>query len=558
MPSPRPVAATPPASPSARSTASTRPRRSGRSAARRCCTSTRRPASTAAPAPTPARSTRSSRWTACSAAQQEYAEINAAYSTQGKAEARTRSPEPDGTARTSTPGASRPSRASCRRTSRRSRSRSSAPDRPGCTPCEDLLLHTSAEVTLIDRLPVAGGLVRYGVAPDHPATKKVGETFARFHTHPRVRMHLGLEVGADITAAGAGRAPRRRDLRRGRLRRPPPGHAGRGPARQHLRDHFVAWYNAHPDVGAGRDRPLRRARGRRRQRQRRPRRRPDPGRRPRTTLAGTDIADHALAALRASKVREVVLLGRRGPEDAAYTRSELLALKHLPGVELIVDDHDPRSGAAIDEAGPEGQGRGAARRDARRPDLAEPPAAGRRIVLRFHSAPWRLAGGRAARRCAAVRVTEGSGERTIRTGLRAAGDRLPRGAGRRTALRRGHRHRPARGRPGHRPAGHVRRGLDQAGPLAAASAPTAPAPPRRSPPCSPTPSPARCPRPPGAEGVPPARPAPQPQGRRRPWPGRDQPGRADPGPPRRPAAGQARHGRELVATAKGGRWGVLR
>ncbi|NEE49140.1 ferredoxin-NADP reductase, partial [Streptomyces sp. SID8455] len=61
------------------------------------------------------------------------------------------------------------------------------------------------------------------------------------------------------------------------------------------------------------------------------------------TLAATDIADHALAALRGSKVREVVLLGRRGPEDAACTASELLALKHLPGVGLVVDDHDPRT-----------------------------------------------------------------------------------------------------------------------------------------------------------------------------------------------------------------------
>ncbi|MER7035742.1 4Fe-4S binding protein, partial [Streptomyces albidoflavus] len=64
---------------------------------------------------------------------------------------------------------------------------------------EDLLLHTGAEVTLIDRLPVAGGLIRYGVAPDHPSTKKVQDVFARFHAHPRVRMHLGLDVGKDVT-----------------------------------------------------------------------------------------------------------------------------------------------------------------------------------------------------------------------------------------------------------------------------------------------------------------------------------------------------------------------
>lgn len=111
---------------------------------------------------------------------------------------------------------------------------------------QDLLLHTNAEVTLIDRLPVAGGLVRYGVAPDHPATKKVGETFARFHTHHRVRMHLGLEVGDDVTPQelaehhdavvyAVGAATDRR------LSVPGEDLAGSISART-----FVAWYNAHP------------------------------------------------------------------------------------------------------------------------------------------------------------------------------------------------------------------------------------------------------------------------------------------------------------------------
>lgn len=72
-----------------------------------------------------------------------------------------------------------------------------------------------------------------------------------------------------------------------------------------------------------------------------------------SALARTDIADHALAALRASKVREVVLLGRRGPEHAAYSASELLALRHLPGVALVVDDHDQRTGTTIDGAAPD-------------------------------------------------------------------------------------------------------------------------------------------------------------------------------------------------------------
>ncbi|MGA4847288.1 FAD-dependent oxidoreductase [Streptomyces sp. G5(2025)] len=291
----------------------------------------------------------------------------------------------------------------------------------GMYAAQDLLLHTSAEVTLIDRLPVAGGLIRYGVAPDHPATKKVGDTFARFHAHPRVRMHLGLDVGTDVTpreiaahhdaviyAVGAC-GDRRLSI---------PGEELPGSVSASA---FVAWYNAHPDaapdavdlsaervvvVGNGNvaldvARILL----------------ADP-----ETLARTDIADHALAALRGSKVREVVLLARRGPEHAAYTTSELLALKQMPGVELIVDDHDPRIAAALDAADPQGKAtvlRGVARR---RPDWEAPPAPGRRIVLRFHCEPREVLG---EDRVKAVRVASDTGERTVRAGmmLRAIGYR---------------------------------------------------------------------------------------------------------------------------------------
>lgn len=140
------------------------------------------------------------------------------------------------------------------------------------------------------------------------------------------------------------------------------------------------------------------------------------------TLAGTDIADHALAALRAGSVREVVLLGRRGPQDAACTRSELLALRHLDGVELVVDDHDPRTGTSIDTAGPKDKAaviQGVARD---RVDFSLPPAPGRRIVFRFHSSAAEVLG---AEKVRAVRVTGDSGEREVVAGLllRAVGYR---------------------------------------------------------------------------------------------------------------------------------------
>ncbi|MFS0691575.1 FAD-dependent oxidoreductase [Streptomyces nitrosporeus] len=275
----------------------------------------------------------------------------------------------------------------------------------GMYAAEDLLLHTSAEVTLIDRLPVAGGLIRYGVAPDHPSTKKVQDAFGRFHTHPRVRMHLGLDVGTDLTheellahhdavvyAVGAS-ADRRLSV---------PGEDLPGSLSART---FVAWYNAHPEVPADAvdlsaervvvvgngNVALDAARILL----------SDPD-----TLAGSDIAGHALDALRASPVREVVVLGRRGPGEAACTRPELLALRHLPGVDLVVDDHDPRTGAAIDAAGPADKAsvlRGALRETV---DWSAPPPKRRRIVFRFHSAPLAALG---EDRVRTVRVTDGTG-----------------------------------------------------------------------------------------------------------------------------------------------------
>ncbi|GAA4613165.1 FAD-dependent oxidoreductase [Saccharopolyspora hordei] len=257
---------------------------------------------------------------------------------------------------------------------------------------EDLLLHTNCRITLIDRLPVAGGLVRYGVAPDHPSTKKIGEAFSRFHTHPRLRMRLGVEVGRDITvdelaaehdaviyAVGASSARS--------LGIPGEDLPGSVPATR-----VVAWYNGHPDVpgdavdlsaervvvvGTGNvaldvARILT----------------TDPN-----ALAGTTISPAALARLRSSQVREVVLLARRGPDAAAYTSPELLALLQRGDVELVVDSHDPQIAATIDAAAP--GTKAALLRDVRREavDWSAPPRPGkRRIVLRFCSAPQEVLG----------------------------------------------------------------------------------------------------------------------------------------------------------------------
>lgn len=279
---------------------------------------------------------------------------------------------------------------------------------------EDLLLHTNAQVTLIDRLPVPGGLMRFGVAPDHPATRKMGDAFARFHTHPRVRMHLGVEIGRDVTvedvaahhdaviyATGASTG-RRLDI---------PGADLTGSMAV---SDFVSWYNGRPGtpsdavglaetervavVGNG-NVALDAARILL----------ADP-----QDLAKTGIAAHALRELRAGSVSEVVLLARRGPEHAAYTASELHALKHLPGVDLVVDDHDPRTAAAIDAAAP--RDKAALLQDVPREptDYTRPTAGRRRLVLRFHTAPERVTGDGGVR---AVRVGGESGETDIPAGL---------------------------------------------------------------------------------------------------------------------------------------------
>src|SRR5699024_6424862 len=214
---------------------------------------------------------------------------------------------------------------------------------------EDLLLHTNCRVTLIDRLSTPGGLIHYGVAPDHPSTKKIGETFARFHDHPRLRLRLAIEVGVDtsanelsehhdavIYAVGAS-AARGLDI---------PGEDMPGSLTATT---VVAWYNGHPDVPADAvdlsservaiigngnvaldvARILT----------------ADPD-----TLENTTVPADVLAKLRASKVREVVLLGRRGPENAAYTAPELRALANQNAPGLVVDDHDPRVATTIDAA----------------------------------------------------------------------------------------------------------------------------------------------------------------------------------------------------------------
>ncbi|MFG1792322.1 FAD-dependent oxidoreductase [Nocardia sp. NPDC049149] len=190
---------------------------------------------------------------------------------------------------------------------------------------DELLTQPDVSVTVFDRLPVPYGLARHGVAPDHGKTRKVSELFDLISAQPGFGSYLNVEVGGHVShaelldhfhaviyAVGAS-SDRKLDI-------PGEGLPGTISATD-----FVAWYNGHPDhadhvfdlsqqrvviVGNGNvaldvARILT----------------SDP-----ESLAHTDIAPYALRALRESKIEEVVILGRRGPLESAFTVPEFVGL----------------------------------------------------------------------------------------------------------------------------------------------------------------------------------------------------------------------------------------
>jgi ferredoxin--NADP+ reductase len=261
---------------------------------------------------------------------------------------------------------------------------------------EKLLKATDVEieVELFDRLPTPWGLVRAGVAPDHPKIKAVSRVYEKTAALPGFRFHGNVEVGRDVThdellahhhaVVYAHGASGDRRL----------GIAGEDLSGSHAATEFVAWYNGHPDAcEAAFDLSARRAvvvgNGNVAL---------DVARMlvlTRDELAVTDIADHALAALAASSIEEVVVLGRRGPAQAAYTTPELRELGELVDADVVVDpgdaelDDHSRTWLDGDEAD------GTSRRNvevvgeyARRRPSGKP----KRVVLRFLASPVEILG----------------------------------------------------------------------------------------------------------------------------------------------------------------------
>jgi len=270
----------------------------------------------------------------------------------------------------------------------------------------EALLREGFRVDLFDALPTPFGLVRAGVAPDHPKIKAVTRVFDRTAARPGFRFLGGVEVGGEIAVEQlreryeavvlAVGAPD--DARLGI-----PGEEADGSSSAGA---FVAWYNGHPDaadarfaldaeravvVGNG-NVALDVARmlllgGDR--------------------LARTDVAEHALDALAGATVREVVVLGRRGPAQAAFTTPELAELGRLDGVTVKVDAAQlalDRDSAAAVAADPDREQRIALLRGY----AGRRQAGDRTIALRFLRSPTEIVteGGRVAGVRVAVNTLE--------------------------------------------------------------------------------------------------------------------------------------------------------
>ncbi|MGE7439167.1 MULTISPECIES: FAD-dependent oxidoreductase [Kitasatospora] len=264
-------------------------------------------------------------------------------------------------------------------------------------------------VDVLDRLPTPYGLVRYGVAPDHPSIRSIADYLRRVLEHPQVRFLGGLCFGRDVTremllecydaVVYATGAPRDR-----RLRVPGENLPGSAAAAD-----FVRWYCGHPDsdpamfeldaeavavIGAG-NVAL------------------DVARilaKPAAAFSATDVPEPVLAALAASRVQEIHIISRRGPAQARFTPKELRELGEVPSADITVDT------AGTDRFDPIAEIGGEAESDRRvRSNLAvirgwaerSPQGHPRRVSVRFWLRPVEIIG---TERVTALRV-----ERTMPT-----------------------------------------------------------------------------------------------------------------------------------------------
>jgi ferredoxin/flavodoxin---NADP+ reductase len=245
-------------------------------------------------------------------------------------------------------------------------------------------------IDMLDRLPTPWGLVRSGVAPDHPKIKSVTRVFEKTAAHTRFRFFGGVELGTDVTLDELAARYHAIVYATGSAADRPMGIPGEDLPGSLAATDFVGWYNGHPDqAGLEPDLDVARAvvigNGNVAL---------DVARMlvlSRDALAVTDTADHAIEALGASSVEEVVVVGRRGPAQAAFTNPELRELADLDGVDIVVDPDELEQALAT----PDPNAEPTAQRNVeilREYAAREHTGAPRRIVFRFLRSPVAITG----------------------------------------------------------------------------------------------------------------------------------------------------------------------
>jgi ferredoxin/flavodoxin---NADP+ reductase len=204
------------------------------------------------------------------------------------------------------------------------------------------------EIDMIERLPTPWGLVRSGVAPDHPKIKTVSKVFEKIASDEKFRLFANVEIGSDISVAQLQEKYDAVIIATGTSLGKSLGIPGENLRGSLSAASFVPWYNAHPDF-VGVDTPLDAdtvvvigagnvAMDVARMLALEP-----------SELDPTDTADHAIAAFKKSNIRKVYMSARRGPEHAAFTSPELRELPKLEHTNVVIQKSDIE--AAIVRAG---------------------------------------------------------------------------------------------------------------------------------------------------------------------------------------------------------------
>ena len=244
-------------------------------------------------------------------------------------------------------------------------------------------------VDMFERLPVPFGLVRFGVAPDHAKLKQVTAVYNRIAAMPGYRFIGGVEVGTHLTVETLLSAYHAVVLANGAAEGRAIGIPGEALPGSHQAGDFVGWFNGHPDcrdcrfdfsaeraviVGHGNvaldvARILMKT--------------PD-------ELRSTDIASHALQALSQSRIREALVVGRRGPAETRFSFKELQEFEQLTACDASVDESDLDASSFFAPAGGDAETCAAIELIAKfsKSSLDKP----RRCVFRFHLEPTSLIG----------------------------------------------------------------------------------------------------------------------------------------------------------------------